>query len=333
MSSSQVGTASSAATIPPTEEVKPPAKKRGRPPNTHKVPSTGTIPASNASQVLPKKRGRPPREKNESPLKPTTDTSKKQKKRVKDRHQPYKPTDAELAHLEIPSYRVDPEDGRLFWTLPDGAEPEYLPHPGRGKKYQWGFEYSSLPEDYKGDDSDAGWQRWLNAKYQNSIGYDQGSYPLGEDEDAEGEGDELDAARGLTVMDTSYDPESSSPTYDRHNGSPLPPRSLFDNEMFQNAQESTKNQSTGKNSTDMNPLKEIQKPQPLAGESSGSATAPNEHGGPARKLPRGELPQGERREETRWSRWNPKIRERECFVGRLPPPRLVPRKPVMSATG
>lgn len=135
------------------------------------------------------------------PSNAASNTAKRQKTRFKDRDRPTGPTSAELTHLEVDSYRIDKDDGRLFWLLPDGAEPEYLPHPGRGKKYQWGFEYSILPEDYEGDDSDAGLQLWLNAKYQNSTGYEPGSYPLGDEEDAEGESDEFDAVSDALDVD------------------------------------------------------------------------------------------------------------------------------------
>ncbi|CAO1603304.1 hypothetical protein XANCAGTX0491_006892 [Xanthoria calcicola] len=289
MSSLQAGTTSSAATVPAIDEVKPPAKKRGRPPKLNKGPPTDVILASNANQALPKKRGRPPKERNTLPSNAASNTAKRQKTRFKDRDRPTRPTSAELTHLEHDSYRIDKDDGRLFWLLPDGAEPEYLPHPGRGKKYQWGFEYSSLPEDYEGDDSDAGLQLWLNAKYQNSTGYEQGSYPLGDalgdEEDAEGESDEFDAARGLTAMD-AHDPKIMSPASDPHDGPPAPSPALNDVAPAQTAPELTITQATANHSREVQPLGEMQTPQPVAGGNGRATTATNGQAGEAPEQPK-----------------------------------------------
>ncbi len=82
---------------------------------------------------------------------------------------------------------------------------ECLPHPRRGKKYQWGFEYESLPEGYVGDDRDEGRQMWLDAGgVIDGAGFtneNNGEYPLGEDEDAEGEGEEFDAVRYILGLE------------------------------------------------------------------------------------------------------------------------------------
>ncbi|KAL8864250.1 MAG: hypothetical protein Q9198_009992 [Flavoplaca austrocitrina] len=189
----RAATASVAASRTSTVKVKPPRKKRIPPAKSQKGPLTTAISSSNASNALPKKQGRPPLDKHQSPSKSAATVSKRQKQLIKNQQRIKKPTEAELAHLEVNSYRVDPDDGQLFWLLPDGEEPKYLPHPGHGQKYQWGFDYATLPENYKSDDGDAGKQLWLKAKQENCIGYQLESHPLGEDEDAEGESDELDA--------------------------------------------------------------------------------------------------------------------------------------------
>ena len=189
----RAATASAAAYRTSTVKVKPPRKKRSPPAKSQKGPLTTAISSSNASNALPKKQGRPPLNKNRSPSKSAATVSRRQKQLIKNQQRIKKPTKAELAHLEVNSYRVDPDDGQLFWLLPDGEEPKYLPHPGHGQKYQWGFDYATLPENYKSDDGDAGKQLWLKAKQENCIGYQQESHPLGEDEDAEGESDDLDA--------------------------------------------------------------------------------------------------------------------------------------------
>ncbi|KAI4225327.1 MAG: hypothetical protein L6R36_003992 [Xanthoria steineri] len=298
MSSLQTGATSSAVTLPATDEVKPPARKRGRPPKLNKGPSPDVILASNANQALPKKRGRPPKKRNELPSNAATKTAKRQKTRFKDRDWPTRPTSAEVAHLELASYRIDKDDGQLFWLLPDGAEPEYLPHPGRGKKYQWGFEYSSLPEDYEGDDSDAGLQLWLNAKYQNSTGYEQGTYPLGDEEDAEGESDEFDAARGLIAMDTC-DPVPMSSASDPHDGSPAPNNLA----PAQTAPELTNTQATANKSRDAQPLREMQTQQPVAGANGRAATATNGQAGEAPNQPKTKRDLEQLRQRVGPTRW------------------------------
>lgn len=196
----QAATTSAAASRPATVKVKPPRKNRSPPAKSQKGPLTAAISSSNASNTLPKKLGQPPLDKNQSPSKSAATASKRQKKPIKKQQRTKKPTKAELAHLEILSYRIDPDDGQLFWLLPDGEEPKYLPHTGYGRKYQWGYDYANLPENYKSDDRDAGKQLWLKAKQENCIGYQQESHPLGEDEDAEGESDELDAVSDVLAV-------------------------------------------------------------------------------------------------------------------------------------
>ncbi|KAL8888563.1 MAG: hypothetical protein Q9215_004045 [Flavoplaca cf. flavocitrina] len=329
----RAATASVAASRTSTVKVKPPRKKRIPPAKSQKGPLTTAISSSNASNALPKKQGRPPLDKHQSPSKSAATVSKKQKQPIKNRQRIKKPTKAELAHLEVNSYRVDPDDGQLFWLLPDGEEPKYLPHPGHGQKYQWGFDYATLPENYKSDDGDAGKQLWLKAKQENCIGYQQESHPLGEDEDAEGESDELDAALVLTAMDTQHDPEGPSPPFNHHDGSPAASRASVHHDTLHIAGGTTNDQSAAEDHAISDPIEEIPRPQPVADGTRESATTPRLQDGPA---PPGQVStqsEDEDRHDTRWHHRIKKVDVWETRVGLLPPLRGVARKMVVLAPG
>ncbi|KAL9033371.1 MAG: hypothetical protein Q9180_005979, partial [Flavoplaca navasiana] len=259
--------------------------------------------------------------------------SKRQKQPIKNQQRIKKPTKAELAHLEVNSYRVDPDDGQLFWLLPDGEEPTYLPHPGHGQKYQWGYDYATLPENYKSDDRDAGKQLWLKAKQENCIGYQQESHPLGEDEDAEGESDELDAALVLTAMDTDHAPEGPSPPFNHHDGSLAASRASVDNDMPHIARRTTINPSGAVDHANLDPIEDIPRPQPVADGTREPPTTPRLQDGPAQTGQVSTIPEDESRHDTRWHHRIKKVDVWETRVGLLPPRRGVPRKTVVLAAG
>ncbi|KAL8893334.1 MAG: hypothetical protein Q9192_005374 [Flavoplaca navasiana] len=333
--SRQAATASAAASRPSIVKVKAPRKKRNPPAKSQKGPLTAATSSSNASNASPKKRGRPPLDKDQSPSKSAASASKRQKKSIKDQQIIRKPTKAELAHLEINSYRIDRDDGQLFWLLPDGEEPKHLPHPGHGKKYQWGFDYANLPYNYKSDDRDAGKQLWLKAKQENCIGYQQESHPLGEDEDedAEGESDDLDAALVLTAMDTEHNPEGPSPLFNRHDGSPAASRASVDNDRPHIARGTTNDQSAAEDHANLDPIEDISRPQPVADRNEESATTPRLQDGPAQTGQVSTMPEDESRHDTRWHHRIKKVDVWETRVGLLPPRRGLPREMVVSATG
>ena len=65
----------------------------------------------------------------------------------------YSDAHPELGHLEVGSFYLsrDERTGMMEpqWIFPDGEKRQWLKHPGFGPKYQHGYEYTSLPDNYE----------------------------------------------------------------------------------------------------------------------------------------------------------------------------------------
>ncbi|KAL8788561.1 MAG: hypothetical protein Q9213_001634 [Squamulea squamosa] len=295
-------------------------KKRGRPPKAKTESLGANIQSSSASKESPKRRGRPPKASKVS-KEPTTHARKRKREASDVLHEIARPKRAELAHLATESYYL--EDGKPIWTFPDGSEKHCQRHPGEGKKYQWGFEYESLPKDYVGDDRDYGRQLWLDAggvmkKEKLTIMYRLG-YPLGE-EDADGDGEEFDAAATQNQMDT----------FDWLNGPKHDARSpsLLDDDILQAVSRPDRHQPMAQGIPGPDLLKEIQTSQPAVCEGGGMPTPPDDEVVAAQRLPASRLSAQECRKRFGPTKWwcNDGKGKFVCFEQDHPPPRRAERE-------
>ncbi|KAL8913085.1 MAG: hypothetical protein Q9171_002065 [Xanthocarpia ochracea] len=293
-------TVSITAAVPSSEATKAVPRKRGRPPKAKQDSLAGIMPSAHADKTVPKRRGRPPKASTEL-SKPPAHSLKRERKGSARRRRPTGRIYAQLAHLPAQSYYLD--NGQPTWVCPDGAEMECLPHPRRGKKYQWGFEYESLPLDYVGDNGDEGKQMWLDAggvvKGTGFTDQNKGEYPLGEDEDAEGEGEEFDAAAFLKTSKTIGKLESPLSVLERQPSSPI----LLEDNLLHLASEPDRNQPMVNETLYADPHKDVQNTRPAMRRSIGIAMSSNDETGLAHSLPAAGLSVQERHGQSRKTRW------------------------------
>ncbi|KAL8721539.1 MAG: hypothetical protein Q9225_001793 [Loekoesia sp. 1 TL-2023] len=74
-----------------------------------------------------------------------------------------------LSHLLVGSFYMC--NNKPIWIFPPGQQRPWLPHPGTGPKYQHGYEYDSLPENY-GLDGDGDVNEDVNAGVPGGLGID-----------------------------------------------------------------------------------------------------------------------------------------------------------------
>ncbi|KAL9001429.1 MAG: hypothetical protein Q9169_000004 [Polycauliona sp. 2 TL-2023] len=352
-SASQTIPASVAVAIAPVADDKPAPKKKGRKLGS-KNRSAASIPSSDVSNNLPEKRNRPVEDHSRA------ETSKRRKRFNDDRSGFQRPSRAELAHLDRRSYDYQGEDGCLRWIRPDGTPGIYRKHPGKGKKYQWGYEFRALPDDYQDEEGDWGKFLWNLAQHACDEG-DKETARQAFIEDPTRESNAKYAHAFLARQVIRYVSGGPSPAYASPNRSPGASRPLMYNEML-GATHGTNNKlsAAANGRSTVSPLQDNSESQPGAsgtsrskaityqntlksqpgqGGSNGSAMTPNQQNGlgpfkPSEKLSPGELKELEKRLDklvgpNRWWYCN-EYSGWLCFARDTPPPRPWYKGPVTS---